>query len=113
MEGPTVKNTNPEQLLFDLPCIPIVQPQEGVNSLRLVSVQEGVKRRVLAAEDFPVKDRAVLEVCGVPFVKPGKRMRSLLGIEKASMLSALQAVFSRRSEPAADTSAEKNPRLFM
>eukprot|EP00930_Biecheleria_cincta_P069650 TRINITY_DN57364_c0_g1_i1.p1 TRINITY_DN57364_c0_g1~~TRINITY_DN57364_c0_g1_i1.p1 ORF type:complete len:1669 (-),score=270.95 TRINITY_DN57364_c0_g1_i1:122-5128(-) len=104
------KGADPVQLVSDLPCVPLVEaPSNQLVPLpRLVSVLEARRCNALAAEDFPQRDREVLQRCGVPFIRPGKRLRGALGINKSLTLAAVQAAFAERWQQTPSGEEETN-----
>jgi len=109
------KGTSPLQIVHGYPCVPtVIAPADAPSVPQLLSVQEAARRHALAKEDYAQQDQIVLSLCGVPFVRPGRRLRGALGIDKAATLAALAFVFAERwRKLRPEVVVDANPRLYI
>ena len=77
---------NPLQPLQDMPCIPLALASNGV---RLVSMQSGLRDRLLSMEDYTKEEVELLNSLGCFLARPGRKLRTALGLERASAVNAL------------------------
>jgi len=78
--------SNPLQQLQDMPCIPLALASNGV---RLVSMQSGLRDRLLSIEDYTKEEVELLNSLGCFLARPGRKLRTALGLERASAVNAL------------------------
>lgn len=77
---------NPLQQLQDMPCIPLALASNGV---RLVSMQSGLRDRLLSIEDYTKEEVELLNSLGCFLARPGRKLRTALNLERASAVNAL------------------------
>lgn len=90
------EKSNGVQLLQDLPCIPVSSvSSEGV---RLMSCHGAQRQHLLSLEDYTAEEAHLLSRFGCFLARPGKKLRTFLGVQRALALNALlKAVAQKRS----------------
>ena len=106
------------EALLNFPCVPVeaaTAPHVGVNGhLRLVSVRCAQAKHMAAVEDFSVEEVRLLESLGVALLRPGKKLRNAVGLDRASVVRALcHAIESELGSPAAVAASGPSARLHM
>eukprot|EP00435_Cladocopium_sp_Y103_P069816 s10_g34.t1 len=90
--------SNAVQQLQDLPCIPVLSSAQ----VRLMSCQGAHRQHLLSLEDYTAEEAKLLSCLGCFFARPTKKLRTFLGIERASALNALPKAVERM-EPSSDS----------
>jgi len=83
--------SNAMQQLQDLPCIPVLSSAQ----VRLMSCQGAHRQHLLSLEDYTAEEVKLLSCLGCFLARPTKKLRTFLGIERASALNALPKAVER------------------
>ena len=97
--------------LQGFPCVP-VEAHPNRAGLCLISISCAANKHMAAVEDFSVEEVRLLESLGVPLLRPGKKLRTALGLDRASVVRALcRAVEEQLGSPS--SAPTKNARLHL
>ena len=90
--------SNAVQQLQDLPCIPVLSSGQ----VRLMSCQGAHRQHLLSLEDYTAEEVKLLSCLGCFLARPTRKLRTFLGIERASALNALPKAVERM-EPSSNS----------